>query len=1561
MNRTPRTKDLPDFEPLDRDEFLGQVESVMSSQSFSERIDPFSGTLHLNMVDVVLPGNAGLDIVIQRYYSSNVVNRVDNTLLTRHAASADISGRLGDSGWQLHMGKLMNPFPGPDSHTTLIMPDGSTHALYNRDGFPGQKITQEGWLYNVSGSVHTVRTTTGLTYIFDAAFEAAQYTYLGIDNGSSIQVIQTTRIEDLNGNAINIEYYWFPGAVSLASLIKQVSFDDPADLRRVEFSYHESSWLLKELKVVEDTDVLQTWGYSYGAPTAQVPQPQHPSVGVRTVNSLTAVYPPEGNPWIFEYYDLSTDWEAGKWLMKTVQSPRASRATYTWGPEFFDTGAQACSEVPEFLAVQTRQTSFHTGVGDLYEDEATTVYTYTNGGQEDATTDIVSTDSQTGVVLATQEYIFHGWGPYALYDPDLWKVGLTKSSTVTTMDDLGGALETMTTTNVWEQGGVISQDIRKTSPWVACGGFRQLSPVSYARPNSVTRVVERHDSIPDPPPVPLPDPASYTTISTTFDNWGNVGLIEESSSDGLIRTTTLTYWQDAANNIMVGRVQGRDPDPGGSQCRQYDSLGRLSSSFTNPATDDVAECSPTEPAVGARRVDFTYNAQGNLETQTETSTPHDRVTTHTDYQYGSPRDTIVTTGNGEDIHYCREYEPLGMVSWETDGRGCDTAYQTAYAYDTFGRLESSDPPLSDPTTFAYFQDWTQVTVTRGGQEFIYGFDRFGKLTDIFNSQTSHWTQITNDALGRRRQIDMLWNPEPGDTVTYDPLGRLTAVIHPDTDPNTQITVTYEGSTVTGEDENGHTTQYLYEAFGDPSDRRLASLVDAASNTTTYGYDPAYGLLDSVTAPIPQGNRSFEYFSGTTDCDNGFLERETHPESGETTYEYNCLGAITKRTRPGPEITTYGYDYAGRLTDIFYPDDAGTVTMGYDQASRRTSLVNDSATSVSFYDDAGRLETVTQSIVGGLNGSVTTYGYDTLDRLQTITYPSGRIVTYGWDNRNWLESVTGEEGSGVSYLPSISYHNTGAMDLVSFANGVSTDHAIDDRNRLSGLVTTGPGGSLMNSTLGYDFASNLTTWTDNLPSNRDRSFGYDSLDRLTSATAPGMWGTLVFTYDELGNRTSKTLGGTTTTYPYDGSKNRLTSLTGAEQSTFSYDDIGRLIGETRVLPEAIFADAFESGDTSAWSSTMAKSTPMVTQNWVYTFNAADQLTQAAHHGQVVGDYVYDGDNLRVAKTVGDVTVYYLRDPQGNTLAEYDQDDTFFAIAEYIYVNGRQIAKVVRDGDGADDFRFFHADQLGSALVITDDEGASVWTGDYLPFGGEDSSEGEVDRYRFTQHELDNQTGFLYAKARFYDPRIGRFISTDPVGGSVGNSQSWNRYAYVGNNPLAFIDPDGERQNPVTGKRGVDPPAYGVFGAIRLDPGNHRIGQYGWTRRDSSGKPKEHKGIDINSPTGTPIRSAEGGTISRISFGPDGGHRIDVETTAGEKIVLVHLDRITPGFKVGDAVSEGDVIGLSGTTGNQASPGDKDYDPKQEHVHMTVFNSKGVRTDPEAWLNDPSAPPPAPGTP
>ena len=558
------------------------------------------------------------------------------------------------------------------------------------------------------------------------------------------------------------------------------------------------------------------------------------------------------------------------------------------------------------------------------------------------------------------------------------------------------------------------------------------------------------------------------------------------------------------------------------------------------------------------------------------------------------------------------------------------------------------------------------------------------------------------------------------------------------------------------------------------------------NTTSYGYDPIFGNLATVTAPLTQGNRSFEYISDSTGCDNGFLWKETHPESGDTTYEHSCLGLVTRRTRVGGEVTTSSYDRAGRLTGIAYPDAAGSVALGYDGAGHRTSLSNLSASATLTFDNAGRLETVTRDIVGGPTGLVTSYGYDSLDRLHTITYPSGRVVTYGWDDRNWLTSVTGEEGSGVEYISDVTYYSSGAPHLVTFANSVATSYAIDPRNRVRGITTKRGASTYLKSVgLQYDFASNVTYWQDYLDPANSRVFGYDDLNRLTSAWSPGLWGSLAYTYDELGNRRTETHDGGVTTYVYDGSTSRLSGLTGAEGTTFEYDDLGRVTREASTPWDEIFSDGFESGDTSAWGGGTSPPGTLI-----YTFNAADQLLEVEESGQPLGVYGYDGDGLRVSATSGGETVYYLRNEAGDTLAEYDGGGQL--IAEYLYANGRQIGKVEPDGAGGDKVSTFHPDHLGTAMLITSDTGVVTWHGEYEPFGEPVTSTGTPDRYRFTQHELDTETDLVYAKARYYHPKIGRFLSVDPATDTkkaTESPQSWNKYAYALNNPTRYVDPDG----------------------------------------------------------------------------------------------------------------------------------------------------------------------------
>jgi RHS repeat-associated protein len=374
---------------------------------------------------------------------------------------------------------------------------------------------------------------------------------------------------------------------------------------------------------------------------------------------------------------------------------------------------------------------------------------------------------------------------------------------------------------------------------------------------------------------------------------------------------------------------------------------------------------------------------------------------------------------------------------------------------------------------------------------------------------------------------------------------------------------------------------------------------------------------------------------------------------------------------------------------------------------------------------------------------------------------------------------------VAYLPSLTYYSSGAPDVVTFANGVVTDYGIDVRNRVNAIVTNGPGPTtLAHVDYVYDDASNIKDWDNTATPTRMRHFEYDNLNRLTSATSTGLWGNLAFTYDALGNRLTQTWDGDVTTYIYDHATNRLTDLAGAQLGAFTYDAAGRVKTEARnSAGDEIFSDGFESGAIDVWGSGIGPAGTLI-----YTFNNADQLEQVEEAGQLLGVYAYDGDGLRVKATTNGETVYYFRDPSGNTIAEYDTSGDL--IANYLYAGGRQVAKAEPDGLGGYNLSYFHPDHLGSAVVITNDSGIATWRGDYRPFGEPVSSNGAADRYRFTGHELDTATNLTYAKARYYNARLGRFLTIDPVGGSPGSSQSWNPNVYVQNNPVNATDPDGE---------------------------------------------------------------------------------------------------------------------------------------------------------------------------
>ncbi len=141
----------------------------------------------------------------------------------------------------------------------------------------------------------------------------------------------------------------------------------------------------------------------------------------------------------------------------------------------------------------------------------------------------------------------------------------------------------------------------------------------------------------------------------------------------------------------------------------------------------------------------------------------------------------------------------------------------------------------------------------------------------------------------------------------------------------------------------------------------------------------------------------------------------------------------------------------------------------------------------------------------------------------------------------------------------------------------------------------------------------------------------------------------------------------------------------------------------------------------------------------------------------------------------------------------------AYNEYVFFGGRRIAS--RNGSGG--IFYYFADQLGSTRTITTGSGTGQTPGqlcydaDFTPYGQEIQHTERLQttacppNYKFTGYEYDSETGLHYAFARYYSARLGRFLSTDPLGGAIGDLQSHNAYAHTRNNPTNLVDPSGLR--------------------------------------------------------------------------------------------------------------------------------------------------------------------------
>jgi RHS repeat-associated protein len=897
-------------------------------------------------------------------------------------------------------------------------------------------------------------------------------------------------------------------------------------------------------------------------------------------------------------------------------------------------------------------------------------------------------------------------------------------------------------------------------------------------------------------------------------------------TDALGAVTTYSFAPFGGRDYVT-RVEGPCASCGGRNLEgqwTYDSNGGVSA-FVN--------------ATG-QRIEYTYDAAGKVLTETEVSsdgtTRH--VTTYTRDAYG--RIETLTTPDGATRRWT--YGMAGPTSIT------DPLQRTAtVSYGVGGSVEGLALSITDAR----------------GKTATFGYNGAGDLMSV-TDPLGHSTTFGYDGVGRRITVT---DPLEQTTETlYDARGRVRRVTRPD---GTHSDFTYDlgGRRTSATDAAGRVTRYRYDPAGD-----LSAIQDALGGVTQFRYD-SMARLGALTDAKGQ----------TTRFEHDALHRlhvVVSPDGAAESYTYDDAGRLLTRTDRNGVVTNHEYDGFGRLIETTYSDGTPPLTYSYDSVGRPLSASNGTDALNWTYDVAGQLITEASA----KNGTIVSYSYDLGGNRQGLSLDGASFLSYSYDDAGRLVGLD----RGPSHF-GFGYDAASRRISLSFPNGVVTSYAYDGLSQLTSVGTVHGMDPVTQFGYTYDTAGNRTT-KSSLDSTE--SYAYDLLDRLVGVERNGSsanhWH---YDYDAVGNRRSEQVGQSVLGASYD-SRNQLLSRDAGgplrvrgrldEPGTATVNGQPAALLSSNVFEATIDASSGPNTVTIAArdaSGNVRTNTYQVdvdgapgaftydangnltsksdaSGSWTYAWNARNQLVRVSKDGIEVGRYAYDPRGRRVEKTASGVTTRFAYD--GLDIVQ----ETTSTGTSLRYVHGPGIDEPLARQDGTGTGSYYHADGLGSIVATTNGAGAVASTRRYDAYGNPELG-GDQPGYAFTGREWDPEIGLYYFRARYYDPKLGRFTSEDPIGVRGGI----NLYAYVLGNPTNLVDPTGTEAYVVTGG--------GHAGLVVRDA----TSRTGYTRFDYYGE-----GADWN------IRGwwdAVAGTKGQVALGPSRPGGLRIETTLEQERRLLEL--------------------------------------------------------------------------
>lgn len=857
-------------------------------------------------------------------------------------------------------------------------------------------------------------------------------------------------------------------------------------------------------------------------------------------------------------------------------------------------------------------------------------------------------------------------------------------------------------------------------------------------------------------------------------------ILTRNSASALVESETLSEWPVGASAYT---------DTGTTQY-QYDTAGYKTQEQVALASGEVItknwsylQGKLTSEQVQSSadpnklfRTEYTYYADGsgkptNIKEKKRRKEDGSFVVTQYTYSSGGQ---LLTTIQPDGIVIRNVYQGDKVIRTETmDGATVLPHQQLSFSYDSRGNLQTVTDANSHATTLTYDDRQRLAKLTNAlGEETHYRYtDK--RLTEVESGSTPNdgegqVTQHTYTAQGqlqsvRHKNDNGGWVASASYTYLSDG-NRQTAVTYRDGNAYT-TTYSYDGLArlISVTDPMNNITRYTYDALGNRT-----SIIDAKSRVTTYTYDALNRLVQVEQKGVtPSAVTTFSYDAA------GNLLSVRDPEGRITTYEYDALSRRTAVVQPLGQRASYQYDDLGRLTATInargqkvaytYANWGGLDRVDYyDNGSAATSIKRVQYS----YDLVGNLTGVSDNTIAST--PLYQWTYDALNRINSITIgylPMAATLNNAYDRYGNRSQLVLQDG--VSAISQFSYNRLNQLSAITFPGGqtISPTYSVDagmikqlvyssgasttyqyNANNLVDLLTHTGNATIDQLAYSYDAMLNITSVASTMDGGT-HTYGYDGLDRLISATRPANYAVddEAYDYDKVGNRDHP---GGVNTYGYDGN-HRITESPGA---TYGYDEDGNLTSRS-------------DGATFAFD--------------------ADNRLIAFSRGATAASYRYDPFGRRISKTVDGATTYYLWD-QSQLLAEYGVSGR---LVRYSYLPGSMNPVQFEDSSG---IYTVHNDHLQTARAVTNGSEQVVWSARQEAFGSvvvdaDPDGNGDSITYnpRFPGQYYDVESGLHYNYHRFYDPGIGRYITSDPI----GLTADINTYSYVSAKPLKYFDPLG----------------------------------------------------------------------------------------------------------------------------------------------------------------------------